>query len=479
MRYSKFVTKLVKKIYQTRPNRILLRQLRTVVLMIMILIYVLIAPNSYAIIPDHAKIRDIIGPNDMSIRRGSNQEPVDINTVLRQFLDILYLPGVNRTFAQLDFFNESNQPMNLAIQASTRNQGVTLYYLPCVVQAGDSAVIEWKNPRDGRSACDRGIRIRPGQSLRAQFSPAAQNNFYALQHLKQRTYNQRANRGFQQFCSVVGESGRGWLNLQNSRNPCQEPLQQCQSSGEKTCSALTLDRWATRESNLTTVISCANGQVFTGQASGEQMPTLLDQLWKQAQSQRAKSCDVNVFGANEAIVAPLPTSERTLVQVNNTNPCLNFELIQGAAMVKSTRKPEGVELQPGQRYVYCEPTIEDRIETFNPKVESIEVQVFLARERGYEFCDRQQASGGQEGDKRTIQLTATEGEIRLDYEMYAVPDRLQIIYEDRSLLDTGFVSGSNSVRIPFKGNSGQVTVILTGNQESAGTQWNYTLYCPH
>ena len=61
--------------------------------------------------------------------------------------------------------------------------------------------------------------------------------------------------------------------------------------------------------------------------------------------------------------------------------------------------------------------------------------------------------------------------------MYGVPDRLQVIYEGQYLVDTGLISGRDILSVPFKGNSGQVEVIMTGNQET-GTQWNYTLSYP-
>jgi hypothetical protein len=62
--------------------------------------------------------------------------------------------------------------------------------------------------------------------------------------------------------------------------------------------------------------------------------------------------------------------------------------------------------------------------------------------------------------------------------MYGVPDQLRVIYENRELVNTGFVSGQNTLSIPFKGKSAQVTIEIKGNQEQSGTQWDYTLYCP-
>ena len=77
-----------------------------------------------------------------------------------------------------------------------------------------------------------------------------------------------------------------------------------------------------------------------------------------------------------------------------------------------------------------------------------------------------------------LQMSANSGEIEIDYEMYGVPDRLQVFYEGKALLDTDFVSGSDTVRVPFAGDSARVEVVVTGNTEQSSTEWEYTLRCP-
>ena len=135
-------------------------------------------------------------------------------------------------------------------------------------------------------------------------------------------------------------------------------------------------------------------------------------------------------------------------------------------------------IQPGFRYTYSNIVTEDPIVPFDNSKESLELQVYLAKERNLEFCDRTLASGGQEGNEHSMILTATEGELQVAYEMFGVPDRLQVIYEGQSLIDTGFVSGSKEISVPFRGDSAVVDVILTGNQDIASTRWNYTITCP-
>ncbi len=93
-------------------------------------------------------------------------------------------------------------------------------------------------------------------------------------------------------------------------------------------------------------------------------------------------------------------------------------------------------------------------------------------------CGQQQVSGGQTGDRRTIKLTANKGQISVSYDMKPVPDRLQVIYEGRIILDTGFVSGTGTRSAEFEGNSDEVEVIVTGNPSVNTTKWDYILSCP-
>jgi uncharacterized repeat protein (TIGR01451 family) len=84
-------------------------------------------------------------------------------------------------------------------------------------------------------------------------------------------------------------------------------------------------------------------------------------------------------------------------------------------------------------------------------------------------------SGGFEGSTKTLKLDSTGGEtVQYSYEMYTIPDNLILRYEGKDILNTGFVSGSQTgtVNIP-KGNSDELQVILATNDE--GTAWNYTV----
>ena len=84
-------------------------------------------------------------------------------------------------------------------------------------------------------------------------------------------------------------------------------------------------------------------------------------------------------------------------------------------------------------------------------------------------------SGGFEGSQQTITLDSNGGGVaRFSYEHFTIPDNFIIRYEEKNLLETGFVGGSMSgiVQIP-EGNSNQLEVIVATND--SGTAWNYTV----
>ncbi|MCL1462940.1 lipase family protein [Argonema galeatum] len=93
--------------------------------------------------------------------------------------------------------------------------------------------------------------------------------------------------------------------------------------------------------------------------------------------------------------------------------------------------------------------------------------------------------GGVEGDTEVIKLGGTQGEINLSYRTFTIPDKVQLLYEGKVIFDSGFEStgGLNPsenpppkvVKVPFKGNSDEVTLILTANQDDARTEWDYSV----
>jgi hypothetical protein len=87
-------------------------------------------------------------------------------------------------------------------------------------------------------------------------------------------------------------------------------------------------------------------------------------------------------------------------------------------------------------------------------------------------------SGGPEGSARTIRLDSQGGgKAIVSYEMFTIPDRLQLIYDEKVIFDTDFTSGSRTdieVDVPL-GDSDELRVVLTANETNPNTEWNYSV----
>ena len=92
-----------------------------------------------------------------------------------------------------------------------------------------------------------------------------------------------------------------------------------------------------------------------------------------------------------------------------------------------------------------------------------------------------QIAGGPGVTTTVHDLVRTSGTFNFQYEAFVEPDRFQMIYEGRTLLDTGLVPrpgvpSGDTVSLTYSGASRAVTVIVTG--PATGTVWNYTVGCP-
>jgi len=89
------------------------------------------------------------------------------------------------------------------------------------------------------------------------------------------------------------------------------------------------------------------------------------------------------------------------------------------------------------------------------------------------------ASGGSAENSRVIDTGGTSGNIQIDYNFFAAPDRITVYYPPRSvggtlLHDTGIVSGSAQLNIPFgPGSSTLVEIVVNEGGGVLGTGWNY------
>lgn len=432
-------------------------------------------PNSAsANIPDSAKVSQIVGPNSLGIRRhkGSGYDPVNVGSAIR-YLDKLDVPSTGKTFARLDFYNSAKKFMGLAVQATIKNQARTSYYFPCEAVSRNNFIIEWTNQKTGRRGCEKGLKVRGSTAkdplLRSDISELIASNgaIYIGQNNPNRSY----------YCTVLSDSGKGWIGIASSE-PCEQPLKECKDNKAPGCAIATLDYWDTKKTQLTALVSCDKKQEFNAVGDGKTFKDAISKVWLESATKGATNCGLQVISPDEMIVTPASATDNARVEINSPDSCFQVKLYRGSAIAKTTRRPEGLTIESGDDYRYCQNESIDSTSKFDPQQESVEMQVFLASSRGYKLCDEQQPSGGQEGDTRTIQMTANSGVIKLDYEMFGVPDRLRVIYEGKELINTGFVSGSNKLSIPFSGKSGQVTVEVTGNVEDSGTQWNYNLRCP-
>lgn len=82
-------------------------------------------------------------------------------------------------------------------------------------------------------------------------------------------------------------------------------------------------------------------------------------------------------------------------------------------------------------------------------------------------------------ENRTISFGVNEGSFQFDYDTYSVKDKITIQYEGQTIFDTGCVGKSDSVKLPFKGNTSEITVAVKPNcKGTSDTAWNFTIHCP-
>ena len=96
-------------------------------------------------------------------------------------------------------------------------------------------------------------------------------------------------------------------------------------------------------------------------------------------------------------------------------------------------------------------------------------------------CNAKTISGGFGVTPTLHSVGSMSGTIQLNYEMYSIPDKLEVFYEGKLLFSTnGFVSGNKSESIVYEYNDStkteEIEVIVTG--DNAGTAWEYTVNCP-
>ena len=92
-------------------------------------------------------------------------------------------------------------------------------------------------------------------------------------------------------------------------------------------------------------------------------------------------------------------------------------------------------------------------------------------------CPTTQQSGGQGTTTLNVDLMKTSGSFPVSYNMFNIPDGLDIFYEGQTIFSTnGLVSGSNSVMVSYNGSSTTVRVRISA--PNPGTAWDVSVGCP-
>jgi protocatechuate 3,4-dioxygenase beta subunit len=132
--------------------------------------------------------------------------------------------------------------------------------------------------------------------------------------------------------------------------------------------------------------------------------------------------------------------------------------------------------------------------SFNPVSGAVTVsnsnmtQNFTAAIIQVQACNATVVAGGDGDDTKVFNLGKTSGTISFYYDTQSVPDEIVVIYEGKTLYDTGCVGqalnstiSTATVPLTYSGSSSQITVVAHGdcdNPQFSGTYWTYSLSCP-
>ncbi|MGB3493002.1 MAG: hypothetical protein WBA57_09765, partial [Elainellaceae cyanobacterium] len=443
---------------------------------------------SRATTPEQTSINEILGnSSELLIRRSGRRESVQTGSVLQRFRDALITAPPNNARALLRFLDLDGTDLNMYVLTHPHPESA-IYYFPCQIQGGNTH-IGWGLARDASRGCETGMNVRRGRSNTSRASGAdlsAASKQLAQTPLRQIFY-----------CNAASAEGQTGFATATSSNPCSEAIQQCQSQiqsntpGGSDCQISTTGFWWTNEEQLHATLDCTALPESTDLVGGdaalplETLPseamastqiegngaTFASDLEASLQALPGQSCTVQVYRPEDFIIIPAPDEvvlglgdDETLVQVRDTETGLQVDVIKGAINVRSVNDPNLRVISKGERYIHSASSSEVTSFSRSEALTSIDMEVLCAfsgnatnnlnvsacREANLlpasgqselAFCNREQGAGGQEGDLRTLQMGSNRGEIEIDYEMFAVPDRVQLIYEGREILDTGFISG--------------------------------------
>jgi hypothetical protein len=94
-------------------------------------------------------------------------------------------------------------------------------------------------------------------------------------------------------------------------------------------------------------------------------------------------------------------------------------------------------------------------------------------------CSSVQTAGADAPETRVIQMGKTSGSFNFTYNMYTQMDQMAVIYQGKTLFDTGCVSNGTTKPLTYSGTSSEITIKVTPNcAGGTGTAWDFTVDCP-
>jgi hypothetical protein len=115
-----------------------------------------------------------------------------------------------------------------------------------------------------------------------------------------------------------------------------------------------------------------------------------------------------------------------------------------------------------------------------PALALTECAVCPLDERPPKPCGQVTASGGQGTTRTRHALGPTPGQVRITYDMYGIPDRLDCFYKGVLVASTGgLVSGTGTLQWAYAPAPGDPAVcLIVMSAPNSGTAWVYTMACP-
>jgi hypothetical protein len=87
----------------------------------------------------------------------------------------------------------------------------------------------------------------------------------------------------------------------------------------------------------------------------------------------------------------------------------------------------------------------------------------------------QQAGSGFNPATNILSPVPLVGLLRIDYNFFAIPDTLDVYYEDKNIFSSGLLQGFGQFNIPYgPGNSTNLVIIINKNFGDPNTNWQYT-----